>query len=125
MMYYCRDCGAVTEGYEEHECVLPEVVGEQPPCYIEYVTCSDCGSNNVEEAVQCPICSEWHEDITWSMLCPECLHEISSDFYDTFTNFREAYPDAKPRDILEGMADEFEKFYDEMFILIGKRQEEK
>lgn len=108
-MYYCNDCGSITEGEEDFD-----RLSEDPHGWYRYYRCTACGSDNITDAAKCPICGEWHEDNTYSELCPECFEDIISDFRDTFTNIAEAYPNARPIDIIEGMGEAFEEWYDKI-----------
>ena len=107
--YYCNECGSITEGVPYYERLC-----EDPNGWDEFVRC-ECGSDDIEAAAECPICSEWHKEELYTDLCPDCFKEITSDYMDTFSNIAEAYPFADPDDILEGMAASFEKFYDDLF----------
>ncbi len=110
-MLYCRDCGSITEGEYVKECMLPEVPGEQPACYDHYMVCSECGSADIEDAQKCPVCGKYFER-DMRNICGECGVEIFEGFWSMMNTLMENHPTASRGDIVEGMAEEFETFYD-------------
>ena len=101
MMYYCRDCGTITPGEDDH--------GD--------MRCFDCGSYALEEAVQCPICGDWHKDELrkWCSRCQRLTvlsyKAMHTNILTLMDNDYAGKPDSEA--VLELMADCFEDFYDE------------
>lgn len=101
--FFCRECGAITEGKERAEMID----GWSCP----YTVCEYCGSEDIEEAERCPVCGEWHEEDLCYSECEECHARIFDDFWQIFSALRDEHEDAKRGDIVEAMARAFEDFY--------------
>lgn len=109
-MFYCTECGEITEGTERTQSVLPEIPGAQPGAWSQYVTCSACGSEYIEAAIMCPRCNTWHKH-EGSSLCEDCRAEIRYSYIQTFKKYFDA--GVNKYDLLDAMNDEFEVFYNE------------
>lgn len=105
-MIYCKSCGSITDGKTEHETF-------EPGYGTEYRTCSLCGSDRVEEARQCPICGDYHQD-KYEPGCEECRDRIYNEYVRIFEE-SESYGECgipfRRDKILEIMASVFDDFY--------------
>ena len=111
-MYYCTDCGAITEGTTETETVLESIPGIQRGASQEIVKCSNCGSYDIEDAIRCKACGEWIED-TGIDYCEGDMNIMFGMFRSIYKNIKEMYPYMKHDEIMEMMGTSFEEFYDQ------------
>lgn len=111
-MYYCTDCGAITEGTAEVETVLESIPGIQRGASYELVKCSNCGSYDIEDAIRCKACGECIED-TGKNYCEACVSIAHMMFRSMYDKLKELYPDLEHDDIMEMMGTVFEEFYDQ------------
>lgn len=84
--YYCHECGAVFDEDDMH--YLNEYdTGEGGYGNVMYsmALCPECDSEDIEEAVQCPVCGEWH-DPDDGELCPDCKKDITALWLDLMSN---------------------------------------
>ena len=81
MKYYCEDCGKT---FDEDEMVV-ENSYNLVPFHDELVKepfnvckCPYCGSEDIDEALQCAICGEWFkpEDIYDDFYCKDCIEKM-------------------------------------------------
>lgn len=112
-MYYCKACGALTEGSNESEVMLPEVNGEQPAVRDYYTACSECGSTDIEEAHKCKVCGEYITDGSMDF-CMDCKEEMFENFWMLAKDVEDdpQTSGAQWGDIVELMAITLEDFYD-------------
>lgn len=111
-MYYCTDCGAITEGTAEVETMLESIPGIQRGASQELVKCSNCGSYDIEDAIRCKACGECIED-TGKNYCEACGSIAHRMFRSMYDKLKELYPDLEHDDIMEMMGTVFEEFYDQ------------
>lgn len=111
-MYYCTDCGAITEGTAEVETVLESIPGIQRGASQKLVKCSNCGSYDIEDAIRCKACGEWIED-TGKNYCEACGSIAYMMFRSMYDKLKELYPDMEHDDIMEMMGTVFEEFYEQ------------
>lgn len=109
-MFYCNNCGSITEGKEESEVMIPEAPGEQPAIRDYYTTCAVCGSVNIENAIRCKVCGEYARDI-YTDICETCREEITNCLVWLLEQLQKANPRAKRGDIVEAMAGAFDDFW--------------
>lgn len=94
-MYICKDCGALFEEpavwYDDPS---PAGVGLPSGSY-EYCECPECGSDDFEEANECPRCDCHY--LGDKILCDDCmeelgieLREIKGRFHMTQDDFEQA-----------------------------------
>lgn len=106
-MYYCNNCGSITEGKMERETMLPEVRGEQPASYICFPVCSECGSEDIEAAAYCGACKTYHKAEGYGYGCPDCREKIAQGFNKIKDYFIATY-NAKAEDVEEVMTSVYE-----------------
>ena len=99
--YYCKDCGAVLSPDELKDEKQPYGEGCGYDLW-EYVShCPECGSTDLTEAVQCPVCGEWH-DPDDGELCPDCKKDITALWLDLMSDLPN---DADPGAVAEYIAE--------------------
>lgn len=91
--YYCRDCKCIID---HDNVVWREACTDEDGHYIdgfkgEHAVCPYCGSEDIDDAVQCISCGEWHkeEELT-AGLCPKCEKDIQDKVNEFFKQFSEA-----------------------------------
>lgn len=110
-MFYCNNCGSITEGKEESEVMIPEAPGEQPAIRDYYTACAACGSSDIEDAIRCKVCGEYARDI-YTDHCETCREEITNCLVWLLEQLQKVNPGAKRGDIVEAMAGAFDDFWD-------------
>lgn len=85
--YYCTECGAVhTEDELEMDVEYDNGDGGYGnPMYATFI-CPECGSEDLVEAVECPVCGEWH-DPDDGEICADCKKDISALWLNLLGNF--------------------------------------
>lgn len=75
-MMICSNCGRVFREDESDFC--RELVGEYcgQPAYQDYRVCPECHSDEIGEAVRCPICDEYYDG--YEDYCDNCLQYIAT-----------------------------------------------
>lgn len=76
MSYFCVQCGEI---FSECEivCEDPSPIGVSlPEGFYHTAICPFCGSEELEEAQECPCCGAAHSPGDRSELCEECKDEI-------------------------------------------------
>lgn len=101
-MLYCNNCGAITKGIERNEMIE----GFLRP----YMICSECGSDDLVEASKCKICGEYGEPTIQSE-CEDCREELFEMYWIMLQKLEEEFPGADRGDIIEGMMNVIEDFY--------------
>jgi hypothetical protein len=88
--FYCRDCKSLID----EECVIwRETCSDEDGHYTdgfkgEYAVCPYCGGTDIEDAVQCTVCGEWHneEELTVG-LCSKCEKDVQEKVNEFFKQF--------------------------------------
>lgn len=111
-MYYCTDCGAITEGTTETETVLGSIPGIQRGASQEIVRCSNCGSYDIEEAIRCKACGEWIED-TGIDYCEGDMNILYGMFRSIYEKVGELYPDMEHDEKMDFIGAGIEKWWDQ------------
>lgn len=78
-MIKCNRCGAIFDSDEVvviHDDPSPAGVSLTSG-YYEYWECPQCGSGDIDDACECPVCGEWHTGETGS-LCEDCAEDLES-----------------------------------------------
>lgn len=89
-MYACNNCKHAFRG--EDGGTLRDCVGEYmgQPAYLDYLTCPECGCDDLEEAEQCDGCKEWfHPDAVYHTSVGTFCEECTMDIYEEFKEIKE------------------------------------
>ena len=111
-MYYCTDCGAITEGTTETETVLESIPGIQRGASQWVVKCSNCGSYDIEDAIRCKACGEWIED-TGIDYCEGDMNILYGMFRSIYDKVGELYPDMEHGEKMDFIGTGIEKWLDQ------------
>lgn len=80
-MFKCNDCDCVFECPDGIEEKVGEYCGQ--PAYEMQDVCPNCGSHDIDEAIQCDVCGEWFScDEMEGSVCENCLYEYRYRFHD-------------------------------------------
>ena len=109
-MFFCNECGAITEGKERAE----QIDG----FFREYTVCDYCGSDDLIDAAQCNTCGKYYEPNGYDE-CDDCREKIYDGFYAMMLKIID---DADPcyvtyADAVEAMSSSFEDFYNKYRFL--------
>ena len=90
MKYVCSECGEIFDE-DEAKTIYERDTGEGGYGSViwSYDVCPFCGSEDLEEARECPICGEWHDPDSGE-LCEDCKKDIKA----LWLNLLENLPDS-------------------------------
>lgn len=105
-MIYCNECGSITDG-------RPQTEMFEPGYGRTYMACSMCGGDDVEDAVQCPICGDYHRD-GLKEGCSECREHIYKNYVNILEGLEMEFDPDRNR-VLEIMSSVFEDFWEKYY----------
>ena len=74
-MYYCERCGEFfSDPAYDYEDPSPSGIS-LPAGYYAYYACPECGSRDIEEAKECPLCGEWMPRD--KEFCEDCENKVA------------------------------------------------
>lgn len=84
--YVCAECGEIFDE-DEAKTIYERDTGEGGYGNViwSYDLCPFCGSEDLEEARECPICGEYHGGE--SDVCDTCLEDIETAWKELLTKF--------------------------------------
>lgn len=83
-MFICGKCGSVFTECGTHKEYHPYGMGDVAE---NWSCCPNCESTEIEEAVKCKACDEWHgETECENDVCDDCTKDIMKRFYSLILN---------------------------------------